>query len=111
MKSVIYFVFKINKENYIDDIQSQINHDVKQYIITDIINPSKSIYNKVDNIFYFKDKISCLNGTMHLLNYLETFNCTETLLLNTNKQYDLSQLTYKNISNVKEEFAVVNNIL
>ncbi len=30
MKSVIYFVFKINEENYIDDIQSQINHDVKQ---------------------------------------------------------------------------------
>ncbi len=51
MKSVIYFVFKINEENYIDDIQSQINHDVKQYIITDISNPSKSIYNKVDNIF------------------------------------------------------------
>ena len=111
MKSVIYFVFKNSEENHIENIQIQINHDVRQYIITDIINPSKSIYNKVDNVFYFKDKISCLNGTLHLLNYLETFNCTETLLLNTNKQYDLSQLTYKNISNVKEEFAVVNNIL
>jgi 5-bromo-4-chloroindolyl phosphate hydrolysis protein len=55
MKSVMYFVFKDSEENHIDDIQNQINHDVKQYIITDIVNPPKTIYSKIDNIFFFKD--------------------------------------------------------
>ena len=54
MKAVIYFVFRGSEENYIEDIQKQLTYDVKQFIITDVINPSKSINTKIENIFYFK---------------------------------------------------------
>ena len=55
MKAVIYFVFKDTEDNYIEDIQKQLTYDVNQFIITDVTNPNKSIYNKIENIFYFKD--------------------------------------------------------
>ncbi len=43
-------------------------------MITDIKNPNKSIYSKIENIFYFKDMTSCLNNLTDILNYLEIFN-------------------------------------
>ena len=111
MKAVIYFVFKDTEDNYIEDIQKQLTHDVNQFIITDVTNPNKSIYNKIENIFYFKDMSSCLNNLTSVLNYLEIFNYKEIMLLNLNKSYDATQLVYKDILTVKEEFAVINKIL
>lgn len=111
MKAVIYFVFNDSEENYIEDIQKQLTYDVKQFMITDVSNPNKSIYTKIENIFYFKDMMSCLNNLTAILNYLEIFNYTEVALLNTNKSYNETQLIYKDILSVKKEFAVVNNIL
>lgn len=111
MKAVIYFVFKDIEDNYIEDIQKQLTYDVNQFIITDVTNPNKSIYNKIENIFYFKDMSSCLNNLTSVLNYLEIFNYKEIMLLNLNKSYDATQLVYKDILTVKEEFAVINKIL
>ncbi len=111
MKAVIYFIFKDTEENYLEDIQKQLTYDVKQFVITDVINPNKSIYSKIENIFYFKDITACLNNLTTILTYLEIFNYKEIILLNTNKTYDGSQLIYKDILTVKEEFSVVNNIL
>lgn len=111
MKAVIYFVFNDNEENYIEDIQKQLTYDVKQFMITDIKNPKKSIYSKIENIFYFRDMTSCLNNLTDILNYLEIFNYKQVMLLNPNKSYESNQLIYKDILIVKEEFAVVNNIL
>ena len=111
MKAVIYFIFKDTEENYLEDIQKQLTYDVKQFVITDVINPNKSIYSKIENIFYFKDITACLNNLTTILTYLEIFNYKEIILLNTNKTYDGNQLIYKDILTVKEEFSVVNNIL
>lgn len=111
MKAVIYFVFKDIEDNYIEDIQKQLTYDVNQFIITNVTNPNKSIYNKIENIFYFKDMSSCLNNLTSVLNYLEIFNYKEIMLLNLNKSYDATQLVYKDILTVKEEFAVINKIL
>lgn len=111
MKAVIYFVFNDNEENYIEDIQKQLTYDVKQFMITDIKNPNKLIYSKIENIFYFRDMTSCLNNLTDILNYLEIFNYKQVMLLNPNKSYESNQLIYKDILIVKEEFAVVNNIL
>ena len=41
----------------------------------------------------------------------EIFNYKQVLLLNPNKSYDSNQLIFKDVSTVKEEFSVVNNIL
>ena len=111
MKAVIYFVFRDGEENYIEDIQKQLTYDVKQFIITNVINPSKSINTKIESIFYFKDMTSCLNNVSDILNYLEMFNYKQVLLINPNKSYESNQLIFKDVSTVKEEFSVVNNIL
>jgi len=111
MRAVIYFVFKDTEENYIEDIQKQLTYDVNQFVITDVTSPLKSIYNKIENIFYFKDMTSCLNNLTLILSYLEIFNYKEIMLLNPNKFYDATQLVYKNILTVKEEFAIISKIL
>jgi hypothetical protein len=111
MKSVIYLLFDNAEDNYIEDIQRQINHEVKLFMITNVVNPHKSVYNKIENIFYFKDVVTCLNKVPFVLNYLETFNYTEVLLLNVNKTYTPNELIYKNILCAKNEFAIVHNIL
>ena len=54
---------------------------------------------------------SCLNNLTSVLTYLEIFNYKEIMLLNLNKSYDATQLVYKDILTVKEEFAVINKIL
>ena len=56
MKAVIYFVFKDTEDNYIEDIQKQLTYDVNQFIITDVTNPNKSIYNKIENIILNNNK-------------------------------------------------------
>ena len=48
---------------------------------------------------------------INLINDCKTICNKEIILLNTNKTYDGSQLIYKDILTVKEEFSVVNNIL
>ena len=53
MKAVIYFVFNDNEENYIEDIQKKLTYDVKQFVITDISNPNKSIYSKIATVSLF----------------------------------------------------------
>jgi hypothetical protein len=111
MKAVIYLLLDNNEENYIEDIQRQINHDVKQFMITNVVNPHKSIYNKIENIFYFKDYTNCLIKVPFILSYLEIFNYTDVLLLNTNKTYTTDELIYKNILCVKNEFSIIHNIL
>ena len=111
MKPVIYFVFNDNEENYIEDIQKKLTYDVKQFVITDISNPNKSIYSKIENIFYFKDMTSCLNNLTVILTYLEIFNYKEIMLFNVNKTYNCDQIVYKDILKVKKEFSVVNSIL
>jgi len=42
---------------------------------------------------------------------IELSNYKEIMLLNLNKSYDATQLVYKDILIVKEEFAVINKIL
>lgn len=111
MKAVIYFLYEESEENNLDIIQSQINHDVKQFIITNIKNPTKTIYNKIENIFYYKDKVSCVNNLVHVLNYLLQFNYTEVLLLNVEKTRTQEQMIYRDLSVVKNELSVINNIL
>jgi len=111
MKAVIYFLFVDNTDNNLENIQKHITYDVKQFIITDIINPNKSIYNKIENIFYFKDKNSCLKNITTVIQYLEHFNYHEVLLLNLEKNYMPDQLVYKDILTVKNEFTVVTKIL
>ncbi len=111
MKAVIYLLFDNNEENYIEDIQQQINHDVKRFMITNVANPHKLIYNKIENIFYFKDITTCLNKVPFVLNYLEMFNYTEVLLLNVNKLYKSEELIYKNILCTKNELAIIHNVL
>ena len=111
MKAVIYLLLDTGEDNYTEDIQRQINHDVKQFMITNVVNPHKSIYNKIENIFYFKDCTTCLSKVTFILNYLEIFNYTEVLLLNVNKTYTLDELIYKNILCAKNEFSIIHNIL
>lgn len=111
MKSVIYFLYEEAKENNLDVIQPHINHNVKQFVITNISNPHKTIYNKIENIFYYKDKVSCVNNLVHVLNYLLQFNYTEVLLLNAEKFYRPEQMIYRDLNVVKNEFSIINNIL
>jgi hypothetical protein len=111
MKAVIYLVFDNDKDNYIEDLQRKINHDVKRFMITNVMNPHKSLYNKIENVFYFKDGTTCLNNVVFILNYLEMFNYTEVLLLNVNKPYTSEELVYKNILCAKNEFSIIHNIL
>lgn len=111
MKAVIYFLYEESEENNLDIIQSQINHDVKQFIITNERNPTKTIYSKIENIFYYKDKISCVNNLIPVLNYLSNFNYTEVLILSTDKLYSKEQITYKDLSVIKNEFSIIKNIL
>jgi len=111
MKAVIYFLYEEAEENNLDVIQPKINHDVKQFIITNVSNPIKTIYNKIENIFYYKDKVSCANNLIHVLNYLSLFNYTEVLLLNAEKVYYPEQMTYRDLNVVKNEFSIINNIL
>jgi hypothetical protein len=111
MKAVIYLLFDNTEDNYIEDIQRQINHDVKRFMITNVTNPHKLIYNKIENIFYFKDVTTCLNKVPFVLNYLEMFNYTEVLLLNVNKLYKSEELIYKNILCTKNELAIIHNVL
>lgn len=111
MKAVIYLLFDNAEDNHIEDIQRQINHDVKRFIITDVVNPHKALYNKIENIFYFKDSNTCLSKIPFVLNYLELFNYTDVLLLNVNKLYKSEELVYKNILTVKNEFSIIHNVL
>jgi hypothetical protein len=111
MKAVIYLLFDGEEDNYIEDIQRKIKHDVNRFMITNVVNPHKSIYNKIENIFYFKDVTTCLSNIPFVLKYLEMFNYTEVLLLNVNKTYVENELIYKDISSVKNEFAIIQNVL
>jgi hypothetical protein len=111
MKAVIFFIFKDDGDNYIEDIRSHLNYDIKQFVVTDTSNLPKVIYNKSENIFHFKDKKTCFVNLNYIFDYLELFNFKEVMLLNVNKMYNADQLIYQNLSNVKEKFSVINNIL
>jgi hypothetical protein len=111
MKAVIFLLFDDEEDNYIEDIQRKIKHDVNRFMITNVVNPHKLIYNKIENIFCFKDVTTCLKNVPIILRYLEMFNYTEVLLLNVNKTYSESELVYKDISSVKNEFAIIQNVL
>ncbi len=79
MKAVIFLLFDDEEDNYIEDIQRKIKHDVNRFMITNVVNPHKSIYNKIENIFCFKDVTTCLKNVPIILRYLEMFNYTEVL--------------------------------
>jgi hypothetical protein len=110
MKAVIFLYFQSSDDNFIESIQSQLNHDVKQFLVTDIPNLHKGVYNKLESIFHYKDQTECLINVKNIINYLKLFNYTQLLIVNVNKEYD-SELEFKDISTIEKEFTVVNSIL
>lgn len=114
MKSVIYFIFKDDNNevlNKIDKINNFFDYKTNYFIITDCLNLHKTLYSKVQHIFYFKNKFECIRNLNHVISYLELFHYKEILLLNSNKEYLPEDIIFKSISTVKEDFAIINNII
>lgn len=111
MKAVICFIFKDGEDNFIEDNQKLFNYDHKFFVITDKQNLPKSLYSKVEHIFYFKDKKICFKSVHQIIDYLEMFNYKQAILINMNKKYNNDQLIFNNLSEIKEQLAVVNNVL
>jgi len=111
MKAVIHFIFEEDEDNFIEDNQKLIDCEPKEFIITDKPNLPKSIYNKIEHIFYFNNKKICLKSVNQIINYLELFNYKQILLMNVNKKYNNDELIFTELSKVKEQFSVINSIL
>lgn len=113
MRVVIYFLFKEDVKNHIcciDNTKNKLGYNVNQYIITNQEQLPKSLYYNVEQIFYFKTQKDCFNKIPNVLDYLQSLNYTEFLVVNANKNYEDSELVFDSISTIKSNLAVITKL-